>query len=146
MEKLERQQAALEKRCNEQQTTEDMMEFMECDDPTKYRKKIKGFHMAFNIREKMRIPDEEKSKYKFKSKQPIDEIKKNVEEIKIKRTSERVQREREEQEKQERDREALRKMHEQMRKEKQKTMGGAGLAGGISNQDSYKDLRSKKQG
>lgn len=29
-----------------------MLAFLECHDASKYRKKIKGFHMAFNIREK----------------------------------------------------------------------------------------------
>ena len=45
------------------------MVFLECHDPVKYRKKIKGFHMAFNIRDKVyRISEDDKSKYKFKGK------------------------------------------------------------------------------
>lgn len=68
---MEKLQVTLEKK-TEQQLTDDIMEFLECDDPNKYRKKIKGFHMAFNIRDKMRIPSEDgadgKSKYKFKPK------------------------------------------------------------------------------
>jgi hypothetical protein len=31
---------------------EEIMIFLEVFDATKYRKKIKGFHMAFNIRDK----------------------------------------------------------------------------------------------
>lgn len=55
------------------------MEFLECHDPTKYRKKIKGFHMAFNIHEKViRVSEEDMSKYKFKSKLSAEEIKKHA--------------------------------------------------------------------
>lgn len=62
------------------------MAFLECHDPSKYRKHIKGFHMAFNTRDKAgRVQENEKPKYKFKPRQPADEIKKNVEEVKLKR-------------------------------------------------------------
>lgn len=62
------------------------MNFLECHDANKYRKKIKGFHMAFNIREKvLRIGENEKSNYQFKPKIPVEEIKKTAKEIKIKR-------------------------------------------------------------
>lgn len=39
------------------------MAFLQCHDPMKYRKKIKGYHMAFNIRDKaFRIPEHERVK------------------------------------------------------------------------------------
>ena len=31
---------------------EELLNYLECHDPAKYRKKIKGFRLAFNIREK----------------------------------------------------------------------------------------------
>lgn len=50
----------------EEDCTEEILSFLECHDPNKYRKKIKGFHIAFNIREKvLRIGENELSKYKF---------------------------------------------------------------------------------
>jgi hypothetical protein len=71
--------------------TEDIMTFLECNDPNKYRKKIKGFHMAFNIRDKaQRIPEEERSKYKIKNVHSDDEPKKHVEELKSKKVLQRV--------------------------------------------------------
>ena len=64
------------------------MGYLECHDPIKYRKKIKGFHLAFNIRDKQfRIPIEEtfKAKQEKKKKHDIDEIKKHAMELKIRR-------------------------------------------------------------
>lgn len=46
-----------------------MLNLLECHDPTKYRKKIKGFHMAFNTRDKdQKSSNGEPLKYKFKLK------------------------------------------------------------------------------
>jgi hypothetical protein len=57
--------------------------YLECHDPNKYRKKIKGFHIAFNIREKvLRVGPEDLSKYKFQSKMSTDEIRKLAHEAK----------------------------------------------------------------
>ncbi len=62
------------------------MQYLECHDPNKYRKKIKGFHIAFNIRDKeLRIKQDELSKYKFQSNLPPDEIKRLAKEAKLKR-------------------------------------------------------------
>ncbi len=36
----------------EEECREDILNIMECHDQNKYRKKIKGYHIAFNIREK----------------------------------------------------------------------------------------------
>ena len=81
------------------------MQYLECHDPNKYRKKIKGFHIAFNIREKvLRVGENELSNYKFKSKLSPEEIKKLAQEAKLKRALERNQKEREEKEKYEKER------------------------------------------
>lgn len=57
---------------------------------TSTEKKIKGFHIAFNIREKVvRVGEDELSKYKFKSKLTPEEIKKLASEAKLKRAQER---------------------------------------------------------
>jgi hypothetical protein len=48
---------------DEKDCRDEVLAYIECHDPNKYRKKIKGFHMAFNIREKvLRMPEDEKSK------------------------------------------------------------------------------------
>ena len=61
------------------------MRFLECHDPNKYRKKIKGFRLAFNIREKEgRVPEEDPTgkNYKFKSNLSADELKMRVKHMK----------------------------------------------------------------
>jgi hypothetical protein len=68
---------------SEDNCKEDILQYLECHDPSKYRKKIKGFHIAFNIREKvLRVGEDELSKYKFKSKLSPEEIKKLAAEAK----------------------------------------------------------------
>lgn len=48
---------------SEEELKEEILAYLECHDPIKYRKKIKGFHIAFNIRDKsFRIPLEETMK------------------------------------------------------------------------------------
>mmetsp|Transcript_43234 Transcript_43234/g.41586 ORF Transcript_43234/g.41586 Transcript_43234/m.41586 type:complete len:236 (-) Transcript_43234:348-1055(-) len=49
----------------------DAFNFIDCHDPQKYRKKIKGFHIAFNIKEKeLRMSNDERKRlnHKFKVK------------------------------------------------------------------------------
>lgn len=54
---------------SEEECRDDFLSAMECHDQSKYRKKIKGFHIAFNIRDKQgRVGENELSNYKFKSK------------------------------------------------------------------------------
>ena len=67
---------------------EELFAYLECHDPIKYRKKIKGFNLAFNIRDKnFRIPVEESHKLKMNKKKQseIDEIKRNTLNLKINR-------------------------------------------------------------
>jgi hypothetical protein len=67
----------------EEECREDIMNYLECHDQNKYRKKIKGFKLAFNIREKvLRIGPDELSKYQFKSKLSPEEIRKLANEAK----------------------------------------------------------------
>jgi hypothetical protein len=114
---------------SEEECREDFLQVMDCHDQTKYRKKIKGFHIAFNIRDKVgRMGENELSNYKFKSKLPPEEIKKLVAEAKFKRAQEKIMKEREEKEKYQRERESLRKMHEQLRREKGLMTGRKELA------------------
>ena len=68
--------------------------------------------MAFDIREKVKISDEDKSKYKYNRKFTQEELKKNLEEIKNKRHLDNTLKEKEELKHQDKDREALRKLHE----------------------------------
>ena len=65
-----------------------MLAYLECHDPIKYRKKIKGFNLAFNIRDKnFRIPVEESHKLKMTKKRQseLDEVKRGTIDLKIKR-------------------------------------------------------------
>ena len=112
------------------------MIYLECHDHNKYRKKIKGFHIAFNIREKeLRVKETELSKYKFQSKHSPDEIRKLATEAKMKRALDKTLKDKEEKERYQREREALRKMHEQMRKEKGLVVGGKREPGKAGYQD-----------
>jgi hypothetical protein len=71
---------------SEEECREELLQYLECHDPSKYRKKIKGFHIAFNIRDKdLRIKSDELSKYKFQSKLPPEEIKRLATEAKLRR-------------------------------------------------------------
>ena len=74
---------------NDDESREDILQYLQVHDPAKYRKKIKGFHIAFNIREKPGNNDE-LSKYKFQSKLPPEEIKRLAAEAKARRVSEKA--------------------------------------------------------
>ena len=44
----------------DEECKEEILQYLECHDQNKYRKKIKGFHLAFNIREKvLRVGEDE---------------------------------------------------------------------------------------
>lgn len=48
---------------------EEIFEFIDCDEPARYRKKIKGFQLPFSIRDKvLRIPESEKQKLRLTKK------------------------------------------------------------------------------
>ena len=70
---------------------------MECHDHNKYRSKIKGFHIACSIREKvLRVAPDELSKYKFQSKLSPEEILTLANEAKQKRVRDKINKEKEE--------------------------------------------------
>jgi len=50
-ERIQEQLDILQTKTNDQ-IFEEILDFLECHDPAAYRKKIKGFRLAFNIREK----------------------------------------------------------------------------------------------
>lgn len=116
---------------------EEILNYIECHDSSKYRKKIKGFHIPFNIRDKVKTTEEELSKYKFKSKLSPDEIKRLAQEAKNKRAQDRILKEKEEKEKYQKERETLRKMHEQLRRDKGLTTGRKDRGG------AYQDMNAK---
>lgn len=81
-----------------------------------YRKKIKGYHLAFNVHDPV---VGQLSKYKYQPKKnelTADQIKKKLAENKQRRDEAKKQQERMANEKYQKDREALRKMHEKLRK------------------------------
>ena len=58
----------------EEDLRQDVFAFIECHEPSKYRKKIKGFHMAFNIKDKYyRIPEEQRAKMNSKPRKTADD-------------------------------------------------------------------------
>lgn len=66
---------------------EEALSFIQCDEPSKYRKKIVGFAAPFNMTEKdERIKRDDKGlKYRYKTKEDKKAIKDKVNEIKTKR-------------------------------------------------------------
>ena len=63
---------------------------MQIDDFQSYKKKIKGYCLAFSLHEK--VKEEQGTGYKVRAKKiPFKEVKKMVQEIKIKREREREQ-------------------------------------------------------
>ena len=92
-----------------------------------YRKKIKGYHLAFNVHDP--IAASHLSKYKFQPKKnelSAEQIKKKLAENRQKRDEAKRQQERLANEKYQKDREALRKMHEKLRKQKMEELMNQG--------------------
>lgn len=82
-----------------------------------YRKKIKGFHLAFNVRDP--LVNSQLSKYKYqprKNELTADQIKLKLAEKRLIKDQHKRYQEKLAEEKYKRDREALRKMHERLRK------------------------------
>lgn len=99
---------------------EEVLNFIECHDQAAYRKKIKGFRLAFNIRDKSyRIPENTlKKEMKFKSKQSAEEIKQKVKEMKDNRINMAKNKELMQKFKYDKNRKMIQKMHEKLRQEK----------------------------
>ena len=119
---------------------------MECHDPNKYRKKIKGFRLAFNIRDKYERIDENDGgrKFKFKHNPSAAEIRQKVSEMKQARLKNNNDRESEKRERYERNRETLKRMHEKMRRERIGAAGPPGEGGGFDG--GYLAIKNKQLG
>lgn len=117
-----------------------ILDFIECHDQLAYRKKIKGYRLAFNIRDKhYRIPEETlKSGLKIRSKQSAEEIKQKVAEMKQNREAEAKGKQLLEILKYKKNRNMLKKMHERLRQEKYATGGDI--------ESSYLNLKNKAKG
>jgi len=124
MERLQQQISFLKSKSNEE-LFEDILNYIECHDQVAYRKKIKGFRLAFNIREKNhRIPDSTmKRGLKLRSKQSAEDIKRRVQEMKQNRIQKEEQKKAQHEQKYQKNRNLLKKMHEKMRTEKYAEMG-----------------------
>lgn len=103
--KIQNEIKALQAKTDDQ-LFEEILEFIECHDQAAYRKKIKGYRLAFNIRDKQhRIPESlMKKEAKQRSKESAEEIKQKVQEMKERRINELRTKEQEEKNKQERNR------------------------------------------
>jgi hypothetical protein len=99
---------------------EEILNLIECHDQSAYRKKIKGFRLAFNIRDKTyRIPvDTVYKDVKNRSKKSADEIKQKVKEMRDNRVNMQKNKELKEKHKLDRNRKMLQRMHEKLRNEK----------------------------
>jgi hypothetical protein len=97
-----------------EQIFEEFLDFIECHDQIAYRKKIKGFRLAFNIRDKnYRIPESTlKKEMKPKNRETAEEIKTKVQEMKANRIEMMKSKEMKEQLKYKKNRNLLKKMHD----------------------------------
>jgi len=103
-----------------EQMFEEILDFLECHDQVGYRKKIKGFRLAFNIREKSyRIPEGSINKDKKpRSKKSAEEIKNKVKNMRNNRMTVKKEKEENENKKYLKNRNLLKRMHEKLRNEK----------------------------
>uniref|UniRef100_A0A7S3KK14 Uncharacterized protein n=1 Tax=Euplotes crassus TaxID=5936 RepID=A0A7S3KK14_EUPCR len=95
---------------------EEILDFIQCHDANIYRKKIKGFRLAFNIREKTyRMPDSTLLRpNKVRSKQSAEQLKKKVKEMKDNRLRKKQAEEFLKEQKMIKNRQTLKKMHQKM--------------------------------
>ncbi|CDW72863.1 UNKNOWN [Stylonychia lemnae] len=124
---------ALEQK-SEEESREDMMNFLECQDPAKYRKKIKGFHLPFNSRDKVKTTQQQhedliaytgsmKLKLVFKEQKGLtDEQRKQLTDQRLKKIQDRLALERESKDMQQRERQELLKRHQQLKRERIQAM------------------------
>ncbi|CDW91270.1 UNKNOWN [Stylonychia lemnae] len=138
LDKLVEQKNELENK-TEEQCRDQILEQIQCNDPNIYRKKIKGFHIAFNIRDKLPTALEDASKkiQKQSTKLSQEDINKLASEIKNKKVISKKFKNREESEKFSQDRESLRKMHEQLRKERANEQIGSAIDEGANKNDKH---------
>ena len=105
---------------DKEKMTEEAMQFLQLDDPTKYKKKIKGFAAPFNMTEKDdRIKKNEKSqRYKFKSKEDKEAIKAKVRKLKQDRENAKLKEKQEKERHYHKQRNVMKNLHEKLMREK----------------------------
>eukprot|EP01022_Parablepharisma_sp_SALTPOND_P014668 TRINITY_DN2013_c0_g1_i1.p7 TRINITY_DN2013_c0_g1~~TRINITY_DN2013_c0_g1_i1.p7 ORF type:complete len:251 (-),score=41.62 TRINITY_DN2013_c0_g1_i1:8165-8917(-) len=113
-EELERKIKSL-KGMNSEDRLEYLYQYIHCDNPSKYRKKLSGMTLPFGIREKNgRINrDDPCLKYRFKPDRSVEEIHAKAEKARKLREAEKRRKQREEHEKYLKNREILKRIHEQ---------------------------------
>ncbi|CAI2368309.1 unnamed protein product [Moneuplotes crassus] len=100
--------------------TEEALQYLQIDDPSKYKKKIKGFAAPFNMTEKDdRIKKNEKSqKYKFKPQEEKEIIKEKVKQIKQERENAKIKEKQDQEKRYNKNRSAMKNIHEKLMKKK----------------------------
>lgn len=93
---------------------EEILSFLQCDDPKAYKKKSKGFILPFNTRAKY----EDTNNYKFKKKQNIEEIKKKVQKLKLARQKQKVEEEKKKKYDYTKHQNIMKRMHEDLLRDK----------------------------
>lgn len=94
---------------------EEILNFLECDNPKVYRKKMKGFMLPFNTRTRY---EDETNHYKAKKNKDIEEIKKQVRLIKSQREKQRNEQEAKKNNEYTKHQNVMRKMHEDLLRDK----------------------------
>lgn len=105
---------------DEEELKEEALQLIQCEDPTKYRKKIIGFSAPFNMTDKDdRIKKDDKAmKYKFKSKEDKEKIKKKVSEIKQQREAQKTTQDKVKEKQYQKHRNLMKNLHHKLLKEK----------------------------
>ena len=120
------------------QIFDEILNFIEWHDPVAYRKKIKGYRLAFNVRDKQyRIPDSTlKQNIKIRTKESAETLKKKVQEMKESRINQIKEKEQEEKQKYDKNRNFFKRIHEKLRKEKFGTVD-------LNIKETYQGIKSK---
>ncbi|CAI2372176.1 unnamed protein product [Moneuplotes crassus] len=105
---------------DKEKMTEEAMQFLQLDDPTKYKKKIKGFAAPFNMTEKDdRIKKNDKSqRYKYTSKEDKEAIKAKVRKLKQERENAKLKEKHEKDRHYHKQRNVMKNLHEKLMREK----------------------------
>ena len=99
---------------SQEEYQEEILKYIDWDNPKIYRKKMKGFMLPFNSRSKY----EDTNQYKFKIPKDIEEIRKQVRLIKSQREKQRMQNDVKKRFEYDRHQNIMRKMHEGIMRDK----------------------------
>ena len=105
---------------DEEKLKEEALQYIQWEDPNKYKKKIIGFSSPFGVIDKNeRIDKEDKSKkYKFKSKEDKELIKAKVREIKTQRDNQKKKKDQEKEDQYQKHRNLMKNLHFKLMKDK----------------------------